>query len=139
MAQENVVTTTLDSYAEQSCVARFTLVKIDAEGHDLAVLRGAHTLLSEHRIAVAQFEYNHRWIFGRFYLRDAFEFLLPLGYRVGKLTPRGVEFYPGGMRTLKRSWKATTSPAIRKQPRSCPQCCGSPNRRGPQMHMEKVP
>jgi FkbM family methyltransferase len=95
VAQENVVTTTLDSYAEQSGVARFALVKIDAEGHDLAVLRGAHALLSEHRIAVAQFEYNHRWILGRFYLRDAFEFLLALGYRVGKVTPRGVEFYPG--------------------------------------------
>ena len=67
----NVVTTTLDSYAERSCVARFALVKINAEGHDLAVMRGAHTLLAEHRIAVVQFEYNHRWIFGRFYLRDA--------------------------------------------------------------------
>jgi FkbM family methyltransferase len=94
-AQENVVTTTLDSYAEQFGVARFALVKVDAEGHDLAVLRGARTLLAEHRIAVAQFEYNHRWIFGRFFLRDAFEFLLALGYRVGKVTPRGVEFYPG--------------------------------------------
>jgi FkbM family methyltransferase len=94
VAQESVVTTTLDSYAEQSGVARFALVKIDAEGHDLAVLRGARTLLAEHRIAVAQFEYNHRWILGRFYLRDAFDFLLALGYRVGKLTPRGVEFYP---------------------------------------------
>ena len=94
VAQESVVTTTLDSYAKQSGVARFALVKIDAEGHDLAVLRGARTLLAEHRIAVAQFEYNHRWILGRFYLRDAFEFLLALGYRVGKVTPRGVEFYP---------------------------------------------
>jgi FkbM family methyltransferase len=94
-AEESVVTSTLDSYAEQSGVARFALVKIDAEGHDLAVLRGARTLLAEHRIAVAQFEYNQRWILGRSYLRDAFEFLLALGYRVGKVTPRGVEFYPG--------------------------------------------
>jgi FkbM family methyltransferase len=95
MATEQVATITLDSYAEQSGVARFALVKIDAEGHDLAVLRGARALLAEHRIAVAQFEYNHRWILARFFLRDAFEFLLALGYRVGKLTPRGVEFYPG--------------------------------------------
>lgn len=94
-AQANVVTTTLDSYAEMSGVARFALVKIDAEGHDLAVLRGARTLFAERRIAAAQFEYNHRWILGRFYLRDAFEFLLALGYRIGKVTPRGVEFYPG--------------------------------------------
>lgn len=93
-AQENVVTITLDSYAANSGVARFALVKIDAEGHDLPVLYGARALLTEHRIAVAQFEYNHRWILARFFLRDAFEFLLALGYRVGKLTPRGVEFYP---------------------------------------------
>ncbi len=94
-AQEMVVTTTLDSYAEQSGITRFALVKVDAEGHDLAVLRGAGALLAEHRIAVAQFEYNHRWVLARFFLRDAFEFLLALGYQVGKLTPRGVEFYPG--------------------------------------------
>jgi hypothetical protein len=31
----------------------------------------------------------------RFFLRDAFEFLFGLGYRVGKLTPRGVESCPG--------------------------------------------
>jgi FkbM family methyltransferase len=94
-APEEVATITLDSYAEQSGVARFALVKIDAEGHDLAVLRGARDLLADHRIAVAQFDYNHRWVLARFFLRDAFEFLLALGYRVGKLTPRGVEFYPG--------------------------------------------
>lgn len=93
-ASESVVTITLDSYAERSGVARFALVKIDAEGHDLAVLRGAGALLAEHRIAVAQFEYNHCWVFARTFLRDAFEFLLPFGYQVGKLTPRGVEFYP---------------------------------------------
>ena len=94
-AQESVVTTTLDMYARQSGVAHFALVKIDTEGHDLTVLHGARALLAEHRIAVAQFEYNHRWILARFFLRDAFEFLLALGYRVGKLTTRGVEFYPG--------------------------------------------
>jgi FkbM family methyltransferase len=94
-AQESVVTTTLDLYARQTGVAHFAPVKIDAEGHDLAVLHGARALLAEHRIAVAQFEYNHRWILARFFLRDAFEFLLALGYRVGKLTTRGVEFYPG--------------------------------------------
>jgi FkbM family methyltransferase len=94
-AREKVATTTLDSYAEQSGIARFALVKIDAEGHDLAVLHGARALLAERGIRVAQFEYNHRWILPRFFLRDAFEFLLALGYRVGKLTPRGVEFYPG--------------------------------------------
>jgi FkbM family methyltransferase len=92
---ETVATTTLDCYAERSGISRFALVKIDTEGHDLAVLRGARALLAEHRIAVVQFEYNHRWVFARAFLRDAFDFLTGLGYQVGKLTPKGVEFYPG--------------------------------------------
>ena len=91
---EEVTTTTLSSYAEQAGLDQLALVKIDTEGHDLAVLRGARQLFAEQRISVAQFEYNHRWIYARSYLRDAFELLEPLGYRVGKLTPAGVEFYP---------------------------------------------
>jgi FkbM family methyltransferase len=94
-AAETVPTVTLDSYAERSGVARFALVKIDTEGHDLSVLRGARSLLAEHRITVVQFEYNHRWVFARAFLRDAFDFLADLGYQIGKLTPKGVEFYPG--------------------------------------------
>ena len=92
---ENVATTTLDSYADRTGLDHVTLVKIDTEGHDLAVLHGAQTLFSKHRISVAQFEYNHRWVYARAFLRDAFELLEPLGYHLGKLTPQGVEFYPG--------------------------------------------
>jgi FkbM family methyltransferase len=94
-AGESVPTITLDSYAARCGVPCFALVKIDTEGHDLAVLRGAGSLLAGHRIAVAQFEYNHRWVFARAFLRDAFDFLAGHGYQIGKLTPKGVEFYPG--------------------------------------------
>ena len=92
---EAVSTVTLDAYAAGAGVPRFALVKVDTEGHDLAVLRGARDLLAEHRIAVVQFEYNHRWVFARAFLRDAVDFLTGFGYEVGKLTPKGVEFYPG--------------------------------------------
>jgi len=84
---------TLDWYSKQAGVAHFALVRIDAEGHDLAVMRGARRLLTEHRITAIQFKYGRRWIFAHFFLRDVFEFLQPLGYRIGKLSPRGVEFY----------------------------------------------
>lgn len=94
-SKEKVATTTLDAYAGEFGVREVTLVKIDTEGHDLAVLRGAQTLLAEHRISVVQFEYNYRWIYAHCFLRDAFDLLDPFGYRLGKLTPFGVEFYPG--------------------------------------------
>jgi FkbM family methyltransferase len=91
---EEVPTMTLDAYAERADLDCISLVKIDAEGHDLAVLRGARGLFAARRISVAQFEYNHRWVYAHFFLRDAFDLLEPLGYRIGKLTPFGVEFYP---------------------------------------------
>jgi FkbM family methyltransferase len=95
LGTETVATTTLDDYARQAGLGHLTLVKIDTEGHDLAVLRGARELLAGHRISAVQFEYNWRWIGSRSFLLDAFELLEPTGYRLGKLTPRGVEFYPG--------------------------------------------
>lgn len=94
-AGHSVAMDTLDGYAASNAVPRFALVKVDTEGHDLVVIRGMRGLLADQRIAVLQFEYNHRWVFARAFLRDAFEFLASFGYRLGKLTPRGVEFYPG--------------------------------------------
>lgn len=91
---ETVPTTTLDAYAAECGLDRIGLLKIDTEGHDVAVLRGAAKLLADQRIEVVQFEYNHRWIYARAFLRDAFSMLVPFGYRLGKLTPQGVEFYP---------------------------------------------
>jgi len=95
MSTEEITVTTLDAHARDHRLDAVTLVKIDTEGHDLAVLRGAGGLLAAGRIAVAQFGYNCRWIYARSFLRDAFELLEPLGYRVGKLTPGGVQFCPG--------------------------------------------
>jgi FkbM family methyltransferase len=92
---QDVATTTLDAYAECTGLEHITLVKIDTEGHDLAVLGGARRLFADQRITIAQFEYNHRWVYSRSFLYDAFELLEPLGYCLGKLTPCGVEFYRG--------------------------------------------
>lgn len=47
---EEVATTTLDAPADQAGLDQIALIKIDTEGHDLAVLRGARRLLAEHRI-----------------------------------------------------------------------------------------
>ena len=91
---EQVTTTTLDSYMCAIAQDRVSLLKVDTEGHDLAVLRGARRLFAEHCVEIAQFEYNYRWMDARSFLRDAFDFFEPLDYRIGKVTPRGIEFYP---------------------------------------------
>ncbi len=93
--QEEVELDTVDSYARRWGIEHIDLIKIDAEGHDLEVLAGARRLLAEQKIEVIQFEYSSRWIYARNYLRDAFELLHPLGYRLGKLTRKGIEYYEG--------------------------------------------
>ena len=89
---ETVKLDTIDDFAERHDLRRITLAKSDTEGHDLHVMRGARRLLSQRAISVIQFEYNWRWVMARTYLRDVFE-VAGTAYRVGKITPRGVEWY----------------------------------------------
>jgi FkbM family methyltransferase len=90
---ETAELTTVDEYCRLTGISSITLLKIDAEGHDLFVLRGAREMLCGGRIAVAQFEYNHRWIWSRAFLLDVFDLAHETGYQIGKVTRRGIEFY----------------------------------------------
>jgi len=86
------VTTLANIFTDEKIdVADF--IKSDVEGFDLSVLRGAVPLLSERRIGLLQFEYNHRWISTRSYLRDVFELVDGLPYHVCKVVPDGVDAY----------------------------------------------
>ncbi len=89
-----VETTDLAAWASRKGLQRLHLVKADAKGHDLFVLRGALPLLREERIDVLQFEYNHRWVFARAFLKDVFDLAAPLPYALARITPAGVEILP---------------------------------------------
>jgi len=69
---QDVYCETLNNYCSKHAIGAIDLVKSDAEGHDFEVLKGAAILLSAGQIKVWQFEYNHRWISARNYLRDVF-------------------------------------------------------------------
>jgi FkbM family methyltransferase len=88
-----VETTTVDEYCERAGVQHIDFLKIDAEGHDYFVIAGATEKCRRREIALIQFEYNHRWINARRYLRDVFDLLLPHGYVLAKVTPLGLEVY----------------------------------------------
>jgi len=94
-AREEVELTTVDTYCRESSITAIRLLKIDAEGHDLAVIQGAAEMLRRKAIDIIQFEYNQSWIEARSFLRDAFETVQAFGYELGKVTRRGVEFYQG--------------------------------------------
>lgn len=69
------------------------LLKIDTEGHDAAVLRGASQLLaSDQAPAMIQFEYGNTWLPARETLERVQEYLEACGYTVGRLYPNHVGF-----------------------------------------------
>lgn len=86
----DVQVSTVDEYAKARQINMIGYLKIDAEGMDLDVLKGAKEMLEAHRIQALQFEYSDRWIFSRQLLLDAFNFLTSLDYRVSLITSRGL-------------------------------------------------
>lgn len=76
---------TLADFASEFGIAHIHLAKIDTEGNDAAVLLGAGALLKAGAIDVVQFEYNHRWVFGRAYLKDVFELIEGLPYVLARV------------------------------------------------------
>jgi FkbM family methyltransferase len=56
-----VSVTTLDTAAKKAGLSGIDFLKIDAEGYDLNVLKGAQGLLARHAINVLQFEYGVAW------------------------------------------------------------------------------
>jgi hypothetical protein len=63
------------------------LLKIDTEGHEASVLRGARETIAGRRIELVQFEFNAMNVASRTFFKD-FVDLLP-GYRFYRLLPDG--------------------------------------------------
>jgi len=97
-----VPVTTLEAHAREHGLASIDLLKIDAEGLDFDIIRGALALLREGRVGVLQFEYNSCWIDARHFLRDVFELVEPLGLAVGRLVQGGIEIHPTWHAELER-------------------------------------
>ena len=76
---EQVELISIDDYCHTSNISHVSLLKIDAEGHDIEVIKGATRMLQQQDIDVLQFEYNQRWIFNCSFLRDVFNILSPFG------------------------------------------------------------
>jgi FkbM family methyltransferase len=62
--------------------ADIDFLKIDTEGYDLKVLKGAKTLLKDRRIRFIQFEYNAHWLAVGSSLAEAQRFLEKMGFRL---------------------------------------------------------
>jgi FkbM family methyltransferase len=89
-AAEQVSLLTLDSYCASNDIDRIDFLKIDVEGHDLSVLRGAQQMLTAGKINEIQFEFGGANVDSRTYLRDFVDLLRPR-YRLSRIVCGGLE------------------------------------------------
>jgi FkbM family methyltransferase len=78
----------LDDVVIEERIERIDLLKLDVEGHELAVLRGAERMLAEGRIARVQFEFGGANIDARVFLRDILAELK--GYALYRIVRDGI-------------------------------------------------
>lgn len=89
--QETAQFMTIDNFCKQEAIDRIALLKVDVEGHELAVLQGASGMLDRQAIDFVQFEFGETHMHAKTYFRD-FYYLLKDRYRLFRLVPDG--FYP---------------------------------------------
>ena len=87
---------TLDHFLdEQAITSEISLVKIDVEGHENAVIRGMRRLLQAKRARLVMFEYLQRTN-----LSEALAAFEAAGYKTFELTPDGPSEVRGNVRPL---------------------------------------
>jgi len=77
---------TLDHYCEQAGVRSIDFLKIDTEGSELDVLKGAEGLLRNQNIKFIQFEYGGCFPDAGITLKEVHAYLDDCGYAIGKIT-----------------------------------------------------
>lgn len=80
---------TLDNLCREHGVDRIDFLKMDVEGHELAVLHGATELLARRAIHALSFEFGSANTNSRTYFLDFWSTLVPLGYRISRIMPGG--------------------------------------------------
>ncbi|HKR62464.1 MAG TPA: FkbM family methyltransferase [Thermoanaerobaculia bacterium] len=98
IGEERISLRTFDDYTKDEV----DFVKIDVEGNEVAVLRGASNALRAGRIGVVQFEYGGAYIDARVLLKDIFELVENLNrdYSFFKIFPDGPRPVPRYVQTL---------------------------------------
>lgn len=81
-----------DAYLQARGTPRLGLLKVDVEGHELAVLKGFAHALAARQVEAIQFEYGITHLPSRTFLRDFYDLLEPHDYAVGRLLPQSVRF-----------------------------------------------
>jgi FkbM family methyltransferase len=86
--QFNVPALPLDDYLSKNAINHVTLLKIDAEGHELKILQGAQQYLSLGKIDIVHFEFNEMNVVSKTFMKDFYDILHE--YSFFRLLPNGM-------------------------------------------------
>jgi FkbM family methyltransferase len=81
-----------DDFIRENKIDHIDLLKLDIEGAELGALKGLKNSFEQKKIRVVQFEYGYINITTKNLLIDYYEFFESVGYAVGKLYPKSVDF-----------------------------------------------
>jgi FkbM family methyltransferase len=88
-SHESIQVMTIDHFCEREGIDHIHFLKLDVEGHELAVLRGAQRMLEGGGISIIQFEFGPANIYSRTYFYD-FWHLLASAYDIYRVIPSGI-------------------------------------------------
>jgi FkbM family methyltransferase len=80
---------TIDSFMTKNAIDRVDYMKIDVEGHEMAVLKGSEKAVSREMIGAITFEFGSANIYSRTFFRDFWDFFNAYGYKISRITPGG--------------------------------------------------
>jgi FkbM family methyltransferase len=86
---ETIECKTIDGIMSDLAVPSIDLLKIDVEGHELAVLRGAQATINAGRVPIIQFEFGGSHLDTRTTFQDFFYFFGDRNYWLYIIRPRG--------------------------------------------------
>jgi FkbM family methyltransferase len=94
-SSERIQTSTIDIFRKSQGIERIDFLKLDVEGHEIAILKGAERAIASGAISLIQFEFGPQNIYSRTYFYD-FWSLLSSSYDLFRIIPKGIvpiEYY----------------------------------------------
>lgn len=92
-----VQVTTLDEYVKDHNIRHVDFLKVDVEGYEFFVLKGAENMFKQGIVDMVQYEFSGATLESRFFLRDFLRFFESYGYDMYRLKCRSlerVEYFP---------------------------------------------
>jgi len=102
---------TIDNFCASKNIENIDFLKMDVEGHELSVLKGAVSLLLTDSIKVIQFEFNLHNVYAHVFLRDFY--LVLHNFEFYRLSQNGL-IALGGYSTFNEIFVLQNIVAIRK-------------------------